>query len=152
MVATERIRLLGSVLIAAGLAVQGGAAQTAPDRSAPAFDTDVLPLLRGNCIGCHGESVRQRGLDLRSHAGVVRGGESGTAIIAGDPARSILYQKISAGAMPPGNKKLTPGQIDLIRRWIESGGNPGSNAAPSTTQAAASAITDREILVNILHV
>ena len=40
---------------------------------------------------------------------------------AGDHAHSLLYQRVVAGEMPPGEKKLTPAQIDVLARWIDQG-------------------------------
>ena len=50
-----------------------------------------------------------------------KGGDSGPAIVAGDHAESLLYERIAAGEMPPGKKKLTPPEIELLARWIDAG-------------------------------
>ncbi|MCH2580594.1 MAG: hypothetical protein MK133_05270, partial [Planctomycetes bacterium] len=38
------------------------------------FETNVLPLLRENCLRCHGEKKKKGGLDLRSAESALRGG------------------------------------------------------------------------------
>lgn len=53
-------------------------AQTTP----PLFETDVLPILTKNCMGCHG-GLKQKGeLDLRTLPSILKGGESGASILS----------------------------------------------------------------------
>jgi len=86
------------------------------------FETHVRPILKANCFQCHGEEEKFEGkLDLRLARLIIRGGESGPGIVASKPDESHLLQKIVTGEMPPSEKKLTPQQIDVIRRWIASG-------------------------------
>ena len=86
------------------------------------FEKDVLPLLRENCLRCHGEKKKKGGLDLRSADSILRGGESGEALVPGKPDESRLIELISNGEMPPGKKtRLEPGEEKLIRSWIEGG-------------------------------
>ena len=86
------------------------------------FETNVLPLLRENCLRCHGEKKKKGGLDLRSVESALRGGESGEALIPGKPDESLIIELISKGEMPPGKKtRLEPAGQKLIRSWIEGG-------------------------------
>ena len=86
------------------------------------FERDVLPILHENCLRCHGEKKRKGGLDLRTAAGILRGGESGEVIVPGKPGESKLFKLISKGEMPPGKKtRLDPARQQLIRGWIEGG-------------------------------
>src|SRR5438094_3233197 len=88
----------------------------------PTFETDVQPILQASCVRCHGD--RRRGdLDLRTFAGLMKGGESGPVVVAGKAEKSLLYKKIHEGAMPADKKgMLGPDQVALIRRWIGAGG------------------------------
>ena len=61
------------------------------------FEHDVVPLFRTRCLKCHGGESREADLDLASLARIVRGGESGAAIVPGTPDESLLYQRISRG-------------------------------------------------------
>jgi hypothetical protein len=93
------------------------------------FNRDIRPILSNHCMQCHGPDARQRAaglrLDVRDSAVAVRKGRA--AIVAGKPADSVLIQRITAAEpddrMPPpdSGKKLTPQQIELLRRWIEQG-------------------------------
>ena len=91
------------------------------------FATEVLPLLRSKCFACHdGNSKELKGeFDLTSRVGMLRGGESGTPALApGDPEASPLFQAVSWDGleMPPKeNDRLTPSQVDLLKRWITWG-------------------------------
>ncbi len=97
----------------------------------PEFATDILPLFRAKCLRCHGGAARKADLDLSTFAGVRKGGETGPVIVPGDPEKSLLYEKVHDGAMPPAKKdRLVEAEVALIRRWIEAG-------APATGQADA---------------
>src|SRR5690606_16975701 len=61
-------------------------------------------------------------LDLRLVRFMTAGGDSGPSIVPGDAQGSYLFQRIRDGEMPPGElHKLTPEQIDTVRRWIDAG-------------------------------
>jgi len=86
------------------------------------FETNVLPVFQAKCLRCHGEKTRKADLDLRTAAGVMKGGESGAVIVPGNPEKSLLYKKVHEGAMPPGKKdRLSESELLTIRRWIEAG-------------------------------
>jgi hypothetical protein len=88
----------------------------------PLFEAQVRPLFKVYCFDCHGEGEKLRGnLDLRLRRLVVKGGDSGPVVIAGKPEASLLWQRVRAGEMPPGKKKLSQAEVDLIGRWIASG-------------------------------
>src|SRR4051812_38442053 len=63
------------------------------------FETHILPILKTRCLKCHGDPKVQGGLDLRRKFTLVRGGDSGSAIVPGKPAESILFQKIDKNEM-----------------------------------------------------
>src|SRR4051794_24807701 len=84
---------------------------------APTFEKDVRPLLKAYCFECHGEGLKPKaGLDVRLRRLLVQGGESGPAIKPGQGKDSLLLARIVAGEMPPSKKKLTPAEVDLLRR------------------------------------
>ncbi len=93
------------------------------------FVRDIRPLLAQNCFACHGpdEGTREAGLRLDLPEGLLGELEIGVqAIVPHAPEESELYQRLVADEdlrMPPleSNQRLTPEQIELIRRWIEQG-------------------------------
>src|SRR4051812_28500567 len=69
--------------------------------STPQFEKDVLPILAARCLKCHGDAKTKANLDLRTRAGLLRGGESGPALVPGASAKSLLFEMIRKGEMPP---------------------------------------------------
>src|SRR5262245_37390983 len=63
----------------------------------PQFEKDVLPILTARCLKCHGADKFKAGLDLRTSAGMLKGGESGPALVPGSADRSLLFQMVRKG-------------------------------------------------------
>jgi hypothetical protein len=90
------------------------------------FRSTVHPVLKRDCLGCHGEGQTLANLDLRSREGALKGGGRGPALVAGKSNDSLLYLVVKGdGAlqMPPGGsgKRLPPDVIAAIRAWIDGG-------------------------------
>ena len=89
------------------------------------FERDVRPILKAHCFQCHGESGERKGkLDLRLRRLMATGGESGPAIVPGQPDKSLLVERIRSGEMPPledPSQRVPAEQIDIIVRWIAAG-------------------------------
>jgi hypothetical protein len=86
------------------------------------FEAEIRPILKAHCWQCHGEEQELKGgLDARLSRFLKRGGDSGPAIVIGQHAESLMYQRVRAGEMPPGNKKLSAREIDVVARWIDQG-------------------------------
>ncbi len=88
----------------------------------------ALQLLKQRCNVCHGDDADDvRGdLDLRTREGMLRGGETGPAIVPGDPEQSALFVAVTWRdpdlRMPPKeNDRLSEAEVELIRRWIADG-------------------------------
>lgn len=88
----------------------------------PLFERDVRPILKAYCLECHGgQAELEGGLDLRLQRFMLRGGMSGPAIVAADPDASLLVQRVRAGEMPPGEKKLPAHELSVLEKWIRAG-------------------------------
>jgi hypothetical protein len=96
----------------------------------PSFNRDIRPILSDTCFQCHGPDERQRkaGLRLDVREIALKPAESGTvAIVPGQPNDSELMKRLLASddslRMPPPNsgKKITPQQIEQLKRWIADG-------------------------------
>ena len=93
------------------------------------FARDVLPVLSANCYACHGpdEHERQAKLRLDVEGAAKRAGPNGTPIIPGQPDQSLIITRLTSTdpdvVMPPpsSRRKVDPGQIDAIRRWVAEG-------------------------------
>ena len=93
------------------------------------FQREVRPILSDACFHCHGpdKNTRMAGLRLDTREGAFAERKSGTPIVAGKPAESLIIQRITheqkARRMPPesSHKTLTPKQIDTLKRWVAEG-------------------------------
>ena len=84
------------------------------------FRDTIQPILTGKCLTCHSADKKKGKLDLSRRAPAIAGGESGKSIEPGKPEESILFQKISAGEMPPRNP-LSAEQVEAFKKWIAAG-------------------------------
>ncbi|MDR3703847.1 MAG: hypothetical protein P4L56_29630 [Candidatus Sulfopaludibacter sp.] len=91
----------------------------------PNYDDEIKPLFARRCFACHSAGEMRSGLNLEAYAGVVKGGNSGDAVMAGRPTSSLLFKAVSheegAPQMPLGGAKLPDAEIALIREWIQQG-------------------------------
>ena len=101
---------------------------SAPNVPPVDFVRDVRPILSQHCFACHGpnEDSRKAGLRLVDFESATRELDPGiAAIVPGDLERSELWQRINdpEDPMPPSeeHKALSPEQIEILGRWIESG-------------------------------
>lgn len=120
---------------------QAGAATTA---AVELFETRVRPVLAANCYACHADSA-MAGLRLDSRDALLKGGETGPAVVPGEPEKSPLLKVIQHAEgfprMPRGRAKLPVTDIEAIEAWIKAGAVwPG---AAEATPAAASAPAER---------
>src|SRR5262245_36165291 len=58
------------------------------------FERKVRPVLSEHCASCHAKGKARGRLDLGSRAGLLKGGESGPAVVPGDPDKSLLIQAL----------------------------------------------------------
>ncbi len=102
-----------------GVAARG--AEVAAE-GAVAFERDVRPIFREYCFDCHGGGeAPEANLDLRLVRFLLRGGDSGAAIVPGKPAESYLLERVKNGEMPPGEAHVPAEQIAVLERWISDG-------------------------------
>lgn len=85
------------------------------------FNSEVLPVLQNRCLQCHGPDRLENNFSVESHADIMAGSWNGTVVNPGDPEGSYLLDLIISGEMPQNAPRLLPGEINLIRTWIEEG-------------------------------
>ncbi|MEE2685547.1 MAG: PSD1 and planctomycete cytochrome C domain-containing protein [Planctomycetota bacterium] len=122
------LRLLPLLLVLAFTGTVPANQETAPSRADQLFAVKILPLLKTKCFGCHGDDpdgTLKGDLDVRSRAGMLRGGESGEpSIVPGRPEKSLLLMAIRWEdlEMPPKkNDRLTAAQVTSVQQWIAAG-------------------------------
>jgi hypothetical protein len=102
------------------------------------FEQNVRPLLAQNCYSCHADQKQKGGLRLDSIESILKGGESGPAVVPGKPEESLLVDAINyAGPEMPPTGKLAEEKISVLTRWISLGAPWPSRdrAAPHATFA-----------------
>ncbi len=107
----------------------GGVVSAAPDDYAK-----VRSVLRDRCFACHGALKQEAGLRLDTVSSMLKGGDSGAVLKAGDAATSLLVQRTEssdpAQRMPPEGEPLKQAELAALRAWISAGAQ-----APADEQA-----------------
>ena len=104
------------------------------------FEAKVRPILEGKCFDCHSHEARRikGGLLVDSRDSLRRGGDSGPAVVPGDPEKSVLIRAIRYAdpdlQMPPDEHggKLTGTQIADLTEWIRRGAPDPRGAVAGT--------------------
>src|SRR5579885_3666624 len=124
MSSISRSRATAAALAAFLVVAPSRAAEPDP-RGVDYFETKIRPALAENCYSCHSAQAGKKkgGLVLDTKAGVLKGGDTGPAVVPGRPEQSLLLAAISQHGdlkMPP-KKKLPEAVVAGFRRWIEMG-------------------------------
>src|SRR5437879_2746062 len=99
------------------------------------FAKEIKPIFEASCIKCHGRGRTKGEFSIESRDTLLKGGESGPAIVPGRSAESRLIELVAGldpdAVMPQKGKRLTPEQIGLLRAWIDQGApwDPGISFA-----------------------
>jgi hypothetical protein len=105
-------------------------AAAAPSQPAPEqiefFEKKVRPILVGNCYACHSADTKPAGgLRVDDRNGLLRGGDTGPAVVPGDPEKSLLLERVRHAnpkrRMPKEGNQLTETQIADLTTWIKEG-------------------------------
>ena len=149
-------RTFKTVILAAAFAAVARApaafAQTLADfppstKTGLTYTNDILPIVKANCLRCHGAQNPRAGLRLDSLDAVLKGGKDGKVLVVGKSEESDIVKDVAyigdtpmppkprrprgAGAgdtnatppptAPPANKPLSKDDVGLIRAWIDQG-------------------------------
>jgi WD40 repeat protein len=93
------------------------------------FQAEVLPVLRRSCIACHNSTKAENHLVLETPQTILKGGESGPAVVPKHSTDSLLLiaaAHLDDPTMPPpdNNVKAVPlssAELGLIKLWIDQG-------------------------------
>ena len=133
------------LILLATAATSLAADEAAAKKPAPDFAAEVHPILKRNCLACHNATKAKADLILETPADMIKGGDSGSALVPGDAEASFVYT-VSAHTeeptMPPEKnksnaKKLTSDELAILKAWIDAGAVGGAviAAAPENWRA-----------------
>jgi hypothetical protein len=101
---------------------------------------DAVAVL-AKCQQCHGEKLQMSNLSMANRASILKGGDHGPAIVPGNAASSVLYQRITGQVQPAMPMaplpKLTAEEIAAVKAWIDAGAPMADESKPAPTAAAA---------------
>jgi len=119
------VAFLVFAILAAYPVVVSGQPASRKDAAVEFFEKKVRPVLVDNCYTCHSAHTNARGgLRLDDRNGMIQGGNSGPAVVPGQPEKSLLIQAVQYTGedlkMPP-KKRLSPEQVADLATWIKDG-------------------------------
>ncbi len=131
--------MLGTaVAVPAAMALEGNSSPDVEGRTARErfFEQRVRPLLVESCHSCHASAKQKGGLRLDSLEAILKGGDSGPALVPGKPVESLLMEAVNyqGPEMPPAGK-LAPEKIEILARWVSLGA-PWPSRDRTTAHAA----------------
>lgn len=107
----------------------------------------VLPIFAENCFRCHSaaEGKDKGGLTLDTKEAMIKGGDTGPAVVPGDVAKSLLVTAVAYTdpdlQMPPKGEKLKPEQVETLKEWVKMGAPVSANVAE--VKSKLSGLTDK---------
>lgn len=133
-------------------AMPGEGAELSDRAGVEFFEKHVRPVLVENCYKCHSAEAEKGvkgGLRLDTREGLLKGGDNGPAIMAGNPDKSLLIKAVRYSdenlQMPPKGKKLAEEQIEHLIAWVKMGApDPRTAEAQSSKFKAQKHIRLRE--------
>ncbi|MEK0446836.1 MAG: hypothetical protein RLZZ399_2157, partial [Verrucomicrobiota bacterium] len=108
------------------------------------FEKKIRPVLVESCYECHSADAKKLrgGLFVDTREGLLKGGESGPALLPGDPQKSLLLASIRHEhkdpdlAMPPKKSRLPDNVLADFELWIRMGA-PDPRTGPSVAKSSA---------------
>ena len=116
-----------AILAGALLAGLSASAQTLTPDQSQFFENKIRPILVNDCYKCHSSEAPKLkgGLSLETRQGWVTGGDTGPAIVPGDPDHSLLIKAVRYTdedlQMPPKGAKLSDEDVAVLVTWVKMG-------------------------------
>ncbi len=89
------------------------------------FKNEVKPIFEASCVRCHGRGRTKGGFQLDTRETLLKGGDSGAAIVSGKSDESYLIALVAGvdpdSVMPKKGTKLTSAQVGVLRAWVDQG-------------------------------
>ncbi len=93
----------------------------------PALDFvhEVAPILKEHCADCHLGTKKKGGFSMNTRSLLIAGSENGAVIEPGHADKGLLLEAVTSDdedvRMPPKGKRVTPAQVEILRKWIAAG-------------------------------
>jgi len=127
-------RLFFIFLCAAFLTASCVSARSAEPNTEDFFESRIRPLLVERCVECHSEKKHKGGLRLDSRVAWQKGGDTGPALVPGDPEASLLMKAVrrldKEVQMPP-KHPLSAEEVASLEKWIKMGAPDPRTSTPS---------------------
>jgi WD40 repeat protein len=122
----------------------------------PATYGEVHAIFAKHCLSCHDAKEADGELVLESHESLLKGGDTGPAIMAGNSGESLLVRLIERTEkpfMPPPKKgeKLSDAENAIVRSWIDAGALPGEAGPGPVAAVSLPKITSRTAARNSVN-
>lgn len=131
--------------------LEGSQSMNPAVESVPITQHDVLPIVLLRCTMCHGSRRQDGGLDLRTPAAMLAGGQRGPAFVVGDPDASQMIQRIENESCPPRElllkffvKRPPQSDVQILRDWIAAGAPQFDVTVDVATTIPDSLVTDED--------
>lgn len=99
------------------------------------FESKIRPVLHEHCLPCHGGDAKKGpkgGLRMTGRDELLKGGDSGPAIVSGDPTKSRLIDAVgylNPDLQMPPKGKLPAAAIADLTAWVKAGATWPKDAA-----------------------
>ncbi len=130
----------GIALSIAAACTPAHAAQTTDAAGLEFYEKKIRPLFVQQCFKCHSTTADKlkAGLYLDSREGILKGGETGPAVVPGHPEQSLLIEAVRYTnqdmQMPPKTRLPAAAVADLVA-WVQMGAPAPAGAARSIALA-----------------
>jgi cytochrome c553 len=119
-------RFAVACVLLAAVALRAQAEVGPRDEAVEFFEKKVRPLLVSHCNGCHSADTNAKGgLRVDDRNGLLAGGNTGPAVVPGDPAKSQLLQRVThkdeKRRMPQEAPPLSAEQVADLTKWVKDG-------------------------------
>jgi mono/diheme cytochrome c family protein len=134
-------------LLLTGLIAVPALAQQPTKEQSEFYTNKILPIFAENCYKCHSsEGGKDKGgLTLDTRDAIMKGGDTGPALVPGDAEKSLLIKAVSYAdpelQMPPKGDKLSPAQVTDLKAWVKMGAPIASDA--QAIKSKLSGLTDK---------
>jgi len=132
-----------AVIAVASTSLAANSTPLPADEGSDFFERKIRPVLVQHCYECHagGADVIQGGLRLDDPLAMARGGDSGAAVVAGNPDQSLLlvamrYEQLEMPPSGPLDEKI----LQDFQHWIEEGAVDPREADPQLAAMEATEV------------